>query len=79
MLFLLAFNISNKLRRWFKTSALIFSFSGAQNSKDLRSRKASASPGVEPPEEMLNPGPLGFLSQNGPPCEAGELRWGLSS
>ncbi|XP_036012658.1 centrosomal protein of 95 kDa isoform X2 [Mus musculus] len=43
---------------------------GAQNSKDLRSRKASASPGVEPPEEMLNPGPLGFLSQNGPPCEA---------
>ncbi|XP_029401826.1 centrosomal protein of 95 kDa isoform X4 [Mus pahari] len=42
---------------------------GAQNSMDLRSRRTLASPGFEP-EDMLNPSLSGFLSQNGPPCEA---------
>ncbi|GAB1296985.1 Centrosomal protein of 95 kDa [Apodemus speciosus] len=41
---------------------------GAQNSMDLRSRGASASPGMKPPEEMLSPG----WSKNGPPCEDAE-------
>ncbi|XP_028636520.1 centrosomal protein of 95 kDa isoform X1 [Grammomys surdaster] len=42
---------------------------GAQNSMDLRSRKALASPGIKPPEEMLNPDSSDFLHKNGPPCE----------
>ncbi|XP_031208075.1 centrosomal protein of 95 kDa isoform X2 [Mastomys coucha] len=42
---------------------------GTQNSMDLGSRKALALSGIKPPEEMLNPGSPGFLSQNGPPCE----------
>ncbi|XP_052051732.1 centrosomal protein of 95 kDa isoform X2 [Apodemus sylvaticus] len=41
---------------------------GAQNSMDLRSRRALASPGMKPPEEMLSPG----WSKNGPPCEGAE-------